>query len=63
MTYEKNVGTFDRVIRMLLGGILLWVGIDTRNWSEFGIGVILLLTGIIGYCILYRLLRISTCPR
>ncbi len=58
----RNVGTIDRVIRVLLGliliGLVFW-GPQT-NWGW--IGIIPLVTGLIGSCPAYKLLGLSTCP-
>ena len=59
---KQNVGKADRWIRIVLGVVLLslivflnggirWIGL---------IGLIPLLTGILGYCPLYSLLKIKT---
>ncbi|HEY5642966.1 MAG TPA: DUF2892 domain-containing protein [Woeseiaceae bacterium] len=58
----KNEGTIDRVLRVVVGaGVLslVFVGPQTA-WGW--IGIVPLLTGIIGYCPAYSLLGISTCP-
>ena len=55
-----NIGTLDRTIRIVLGVVLLalvFVGPQTR-WGY--LGLIPLVTGIVGYCPLYRVLGIST---
>ena len=57
---EKNVGGIDKKIRIVLGLIILALGIYFKNWLGI-IGVILLLTGLIGWCGLYRVLGINTC--
>ena len=57
-----NEGLADRLIRVALGLVLLslaFVGPQTP-WGY--IGLIPLLTGIVGFCPLYRLLGINTCP-
>ena len=57
-----NVGTVDRIIRVIVGVVLIalvFVGPKTP-WGW--IGVIPLVTGLIGYCPLYSLLGIRTCP-
>jgi len=59
---QRNEGTLDRVLRVSAG--LLLIGLAATNvigaWGY--IGVIPLLTGAIGMCPVYRLLRINTCP-
>ena len=58
----KNVGTADKVIRIILGLVLLalvFVGPQTPlGW----IGIIPLATGLIGFCPLYSVFGINTCP-
>ncbi|MEQ1689454.1 MAG: DUF2892 domain-containing protein [Sphingopyxis sp.] len=56
-----NEGNMDRTLRVLLGVILIalvFVGPHTV-WGW--VGVVPLLTGIFGFCPLYRLVGINTC--
>ena len=57
-----NEGTVDRVIRVLLGVVLLalvfWGPKTAWGW----LGLIPLITGLVGSCPLYTLLGIRTCP-
>lgn len=55
-----NVGTTDRVIRVLLGAIVIAVGMYFRSWWG-ALGLVPLATGVVGYCGLYRVLGVSTC--
>ena len=62
---EKNVGMIDRVIRIILGIILLYlfvVNMVAAPWSYLValIGPILLVTGVIGTCPLYSMLGMNT---
>ena len=57
----KNEGTVDRVLRVIAGAALVslvFVGPETP-WGW--IGVVPLVTGLIGNCPVYSLLGISTC--
>ena len=59
---SKNEGNIDRVLRVVVGaGVLslVFVGPQTA-WGW--IGIVPLLTGIVGYCPAYALLGLSTCP-
>ncbi len=56
-----NVGTIDRIIRALLGVILLIWGIAASLWWAIIVGIILLVTAGIRFCPLYRLFGVSTC--
>lgn len=62
-----NVGMADRIVRLLLGGILLIVGLahlggvtGVLSTVLAVVGLVFLLTGIVGMCPLYRLFGIST---
>ena len=58
----KNEGTVDRVLRVIGGAALIslvFVGPETP-WGW--IGVVPLVTGLVGNCPVYSLLGISTCP-
>ncbi len=61
----KNVGTIDRIIRMILA-IVIAVLLFTITLSLalkiilIVLGIILFVTSIIGFCPLYWMLKIST---
>nr|WP_307573811.1 DUF2892 domain-containing protein [Variovorax paradoxus] len=60
---SKNIGPLDRTLRVS-GGVLLIVLAATEIIGQWGyIGVVPLLTGLIGTCPLYTLLGVSTCGR
>ena len=57
----KNLGSIDRAIRIVAGGLLIalvFVGPQTP-WGW--IGAVPLLTGLIGWCPAYTLFGINTC--
>lgn len=58
----RNEGNLDRALRTIAGLILLslvFVGPQTPiGW----IGLVPLLTGLVGFCPLYRIFGMSTCP-
>lgn len=58
----KNAGTFDRIARIILGlGLIAWAAaFDGPAWAW--IGILPLATGALGFCALYSLLGINTCP-
>ena len=59
---QKNEGTIDRVIRVVVGLIgisIVFVGPQTP-WGY--LGIIPLATGLLGWCPLYTLLGFNTCP-
>jgi len=59
---QSNVGSVDRTLRIVAGVILIGLAATgTVGWWGW-LGVIPLLTGLAGYCPLYRLLGFDTCP-
>lgn len=58
---KTNVGTVDRVIRVILGlGLLTLFAVDEIGaWGM--IGLVPLATGLLGFCPAYHLLGIHTC--
>ena len=63
--FKRNEGALDRILRVALGAALLvWFFIAPaeagyRPWLL--IGIIPLLTGLLGWCPLYSVLGIRTC--
>lgn len=58
---QKNEGMIDRALRIAAGVVLIalvFVGPQTP-WGW--IGVIPLVTGLVGWCPVYRLLGVRTC--
>jgi len=60
---KANLGTADRIIRVILGIlIILVVRLVFHSWWGL-LGIILILTAVIRWCPIYRIFGISTCPR
>ena len=57
-----NEGTLDRFIRVVIGIALLSLTVAGPKSMLGLIGVVPLVTGIVGFCPLYRLVGLSTCP-
>lgn len=58
---SKNVGGIDRVLRIVVGLVLIGLAVTgTVGWWGY-IGVVPLLTGVIGWCPAYLPLGIKTC--
>lgn len=60
---KKNVGALDRGLRIIAGVALLALTSTGSMWGL--IGIVPLLTGILGWCPAYQLLGVSTvdsCP-
>ncbi|HFB66743.1 MAG TPA: DUF2892 domain-containing protein [Aeromonadales bacterium] len=59
---KANEGSIDRALRVIAGLVLIalvFVGPQTP-WGW--VGVVPLLTGLIGWCPLYAILGLNTCP-
>ncbi|MCL6494666.1 MAG: DUF2892 domain-containing protein [Ignavibacterium sp.] len=54
-----NVGSADKIIRIVLGLVILVVGYLNESWWGL-VGLVPLLTAFIGFCPAYSLLGIST---
>jgi hypothetical protein len=59
---KANVGGIDRILRIVAGLVLIALAIAGIGTPWTWIGVVPLLTGIVGFCPVYPLLGISTCP-
>lgn len=58
-----NEGNVDRVLRVVLGVALLsLVFVGPQSWWGL-VGLVPLMTGLVGSCPLYTLFGVSTCPR
>jgi hypothetical protein len=56
---KKNMGQKDRTVRVLAGVIMLVYGVVFQNLVG-AVGLIPLVTGIIGYCPLYEVLGVTS---
>ncbi|MEZ4405083.1 MAG: DUF2892 domain-containing protein [Polyangiales bacterium] len=59
---SKNEAGWDRAARVVLGIALLALTVIGPKSLWGLVGVVPLLTGIMGFCPLYRLMGVSTCP-
>lgn len=64
---KKNMGNTDRLIRLMLGvvfGILYFNNMVAAPWGLIllVIGIVFFVTGLVGFCPIYRLVGITTCP-
>jgi len=58
----KNEGGIDRVLRVIVGvAVLSLVFVGPQSmWGL--VGLVPLLTGLFGFCPLYKILGLNTCP-
>lgn len=58
---KLNVGGIDRILRIVVGlALIAWALMGGPIWAW--IGIVPLATGAVGFCALYPLLGINTCP-
>ena len=64
--FKPNVGTADRLIRILAGILCInaWIFVPSvfLGWVLAAIGLILIATGILSLCPIYAVLGLRTCP-
>jgi sulfite exporter TauE/SafE len=56
---KSNVGKTDRMIRFLLGIVIIAAGLYYQSWWGV-IGIVPIITGALSWCPPYKLLGIST---
>jgi len=62
--FKSNVGGLDRAVRVIVGIALisLFFAYPAASWRYFALlGVVPLLTALMGTCPLYSILGLSTC--
>ncbi len=59
---NKNVGSIDRAIRVILGLVIIAAGFAYSSWLGV-IGIIPLFTAVVSWCPLYCPLKINTCSK
>lgn len=65
---KKNMGTADRIIRILLAAVFAYLYFSATVTGTAGIillvlGGVFLATSLVSFCPLYTLVGFSTCPR
>lgn len=58
---QANVGTVDRIIRVVVGLALIGLAATGRVGAWGWIGIVPLLTGIVRVCPAYSILGVKTC--
>lgn len=56
---KPNVGPIDRLIRIIIGLAIAIIGIIFKSYWGV-VGIVILGTGVFGYCLLYSFLGINT---
>jgi hypothetical protein len=58
-----NEGSLDRTLRIVVGLVLLALVFAGPQTPWGWIGLVPLVTGLVGFCPVYRLFGFNTCPR
>ncbi|MDO4704614.1 MAG: DUF2892 domain-containing protein [Comamonadaceae bacterium] len=59
---KLNVGGIDRILRIVVGVVLIALAVfNVVGWWGY-LGIVPLVTGLFSFCPLYPLLGINTCP-
>lgn len=57
---KANVGSPDKIIRIVLGAVIIGAGFYFKSW--FGlIGAVPILTAFMNFCPLYSIIGVNTC--
>ncbi len=56
---KKNVGKTDQIVRIVLAVVIFVLGIIFKSWWGL-LGLVPLITGLVQYCPVFTLLKIST---
>ena len=59
----SNVGGIDRLVRIVLGAVLIALAVSGQVGVWGWLGLVPLATGLLGWCPPYSLLGINTCKR
>ncbi|NVK20030.1 MAG: DUF2892 domain-containing protein [Methylocystaceae bacterium] len=63
----KNVGSIDKILRIIVGLVLLAYGLGFiapgTGYNAWGfIGIVPIVTALLGWCPAYTLIGLNTCP-
>ena len=56
---KHNVGPLDRLLRIIIGLIIAILGVVFESWWGL-VGIVLIATGLLKYCLIYDLFKMST---
>jgi hypothetical protein len=64
---QKNMGSADKIIRIILAAVVAFLYYNKTITGTFGIVLLVLagvfvLTSLISFCPLYKLVGLNTCP-
>jgi len=64
---KKNVGNTDRIIRLLMAAVFAYLYFSGTVTGTLGLvlvvlGAVFALTSLVGFCPIYTMLGVNTCP-
>jgi len=59
---KKNVGGLDRIVRIVVGLLLMGLAATGMVGAWGWLGAVVLATGVFSFCGLYTVLGMNTCP-
>lgn len=59
---KTNIGTIDRIARIIVGCAVLGAGFYFQSWWGL-VGLVPILTGVVRFCPAYLPLGLNTCKR
>ena len=60
---KSNLAKWDRVLRFVVGALLIGLSLNNVIGVWGWVGIIFVVTAFINFCPLYRLIGFNTCPR
>lgn len=57
---EKNESSLDRIVRIVLGIVFALVAYSSGTGWVYILSVLMIVTGVTGFCAIYKILGIST---
>lgn len=61
MTLAKNMGSIDRLARLIIGALLIVLAVTGTIGVWGWVGIILVATAFLNFCPIYRIIGIKTC--
>jgi hypothetical protein len=56
---KANVGSADKIVRLILGVVIIALGFYFKSWWG-AVGIVPVLTGLLNFCPAYSLIGVST---
>jgi hypothetical protein len=60
---HKNIGKADRLLRLAIAIVLLFLAYWKGSWILLAAGVFVLFEAAFSWCVLYQILGRNSCPR